>query len=160
MSKKTSGIPDTNGMTNQNALNILADYIDDEDFNEWEGDVPVPPDLLWGLLKSYWEHFLADGTGLKLNIPPGAPPDGVTALEALAALGILMRQLQAARWWMAAEARKQRASWHNIGDALGITKQSAWEGFRKYAAEHETFAPSFRRLNEEYRALAGDSPDS
>lgn len=153
-------------MTDQRALRILEFYIDDEYFAEHEGDVPLPPDLLWGLLQSYWENFLADGClvdgkpALKPNIPPGAPRSGVTALEALAAGRVLTQQLQGSRWWMAAEARKQGGSWRDIGEALGMSKQAAWEGFRKYAEEHETFAPSFRQLNAEYRTLAGESADS
>jgi len=32
---------------------------------------------------------------------------------------------------LVAEARAQGASWQGIGDALGITRQSAWERFGK-----------------------------
>ena len=66
---------------------------------------------------------------------------------------MLTEQLQASRWWIAAEARKDGRSWTEIGAALGMTRQAAWEGFRKYAADPP--APSFRRLHDEYRALAG-----
>jgi hypothetical protein len=146
-------------MTDHRALQILRDYLDDEDFAEHHGDPPLSPDLLWGLFRSYCEHFLCDGVpGLKPQIPFGAPPDGVAALEALTAARVLTDQLQAARWWMAAEAREQGCSWSEIGAALGMSKQAAWEAFRQHA--DEPVPPSFRRLRDEYRALAGDSADS
>lgn len=147
-------------MTNQRAAEILSEYIDPEDFAEWDGTPPVPPELLWGILCSYWEHFLKAGNpSLKMReLPPGAPPYGVTALEALAAASILAGQINGARWWMAAEARKQGHSWADIGAALGMSKQSAWEGFRKYAADPAAEA-SWPRLYGEYQALAGGSAD-
>lgn len=144
-------------MTDRRALEILRDYLDAEDFAEHDGEPPLRPHLLWGLFCSYTEHFLCDSTGLRPQIPAGAPEVGVTALEALAASRVLAEQLHASRWWIAGEARKQGCSWAEIGAALGMTKQAAWEGFRKYAAEPP--APSFGRLYDEYRTLAGNSAD-
>ena len=151
-------MPDDSDMTDAHALRILRDYLDDEDFAGHEGDPPLSPDLLWGVFRSYCEHFLTDNTGLVPQIPAGAPQDGVTALEAIAAARVLAGQLQGARWWMAAEARKQGCSWSQVGAALGMSKQAAWEAFRQHA--DEPIAPSFRRLRDEYGALAGDSADS
>jgi hypothetical protein len=146
-------------MTDQRT-EILSDYIDPGSVAEWYGTPSVPPELLWGILYSYWEHFLAAGIpGLKMReLPPGAPTSGVTALEAVAASSILTAQIGDARWWMAAEARKQGCSWSEIGGALGMSKQAAWEGFRKYAAERSG-PVSAVRLSGEYQTLAGDSAD-
>lgn len=145
-------------MTDPRILDILADYIDPEDFWEREGDPPLSHHLLWGLFCSYTENFLASGTGLKAHIPEGAPASGVTPLEAIAAATVLIGQLQGTCRWMTAEARKEGASWADVGGALGISRQAAWEGFRKYADDpaHEPW----QRMREEYRALAGDSADS
>jgi hypothetical protein len=144
-------------MTDDRALQILGDYLDDEGFADYPDLVPLSPHLLWGLFCSYTEHFLCDSTGLRPQIPAGAPPDGVTALEALTAARVLAGQLQAARWWMAAEARKQGCSWSEIGAALGMSKQAAWEGFRKFADDPD--ASGFEKLRAEYRTLAGGSAD-
>jgi len=150
-------------MTDERVIRILHDYLDhldDEAFMEDIrdlGDVPVSPFLLWRLFVSYTEHFLCDSTGLQPQVPAGGLIDGVTALEALAAARALAEQLQGARWWMAGEARKQGHSWAEIGAALGMSKQSAWEGFRKYAAE--PWMQNWPSLHGECRALAGDSSD-
>jgi hypothetical protein len=148
-------------MTDDAALRMLGDYLDDEDFVGYPDLVPLSPHLLWGLFCSYTEHFLCDSTELRPQIPAGAPPSGVTALEALTAARVLAGQLQGARWWMALEARKQGCSWSEVGAALGMSKQAAWEAFRQHADEPlpASQAP-FRRLRDEYRELAGDSADS
>jgi hypothetical protein len=141
-------------MTDDAALRMLGDYLDDEDFVGYPDLVPLSPHLLWGLFCSYTEHFLCDSTELRPQIPAGAPPSGVTALEALTAARVLAGQLQGARWWMAAEARKQGCSWSEVGAALGMSKQAAWEAFRQHADEPlpASQAP--------FRELAGDSADS
>lgn len=147
------------GMTDPRILAILADYIDPEDFREHHGDPPLSHYLLWGIFCSYTEHYVTDGVpGLRLHLPDGAPVDGVTPLEAIASATVLIGQLQGTCRWMTAEARKEGASWADVGEALGISRQAAWEGFRKYADDpaHEPW----QRMREEFRALAGDSADS
>jgi hypothetical protein len=146
-------------MTDPRIIAILDDYLDPEDIRERDGDPPLSPYLLWGIFCSYTEHYLTDGLpGLKPHIPEGAPANGVTPLEAMAAATVLTGQLQGSRWWMAAEARKHGASWADVGEALGMSRQAAWEGFRKY--DPAGGLSSFLHLREEYRALAGDSADS
>jgi hypothetical protein len=146
-------------MTDPRILAILADYIDDEDFQEHHGDPPLSHHLLWGIFCSYTEHYVTDGVpGLKPYLPEGAPADGVAPLEAMAAATVLIGQLQGTCRWMTAEARKEGASWADVGGALGISRQAAWEGFRKYA-DDPALEP-WQRMQEEYRALAGDSADS
>ncbi|WP_249021040.1 hypothetical protein [Conexibacter sp. S30A1] len=57
-----------------------------------------------------------------------------TESDTLAALRRAREQLdntQTAISALVAEARAQGASWQGIGDALGITRQSAWERFGK-----------------------------
>lgn len=138
--------------TDPRAIRILAFWLDDETIREHDGAPPLSPHLLWGLFCSYTECFLAAADGLKPNIPPGAPTEGVTPLDALCAGRVLAEQLLASRWWIAAECRKQGYSWSEIGDALGMSKQAAWEGFQKYAAE--PWLSSWPTLAREYRTLA------
>ena len=45
-----------------------------------------------------------------------------------------------------------------IGDALGMSKQAAWEGFRKYTDGYRESA--WPGIYSEARDLAGDSADS
>jgi uncharacterized NAD(P)/FAD-binding protein YdhS len=57
-----------------------------------------------------------------------------TESDALADLRRAREQLdntQTAISALVAEARARGASWQGIGDALGITRQSAWERFGK-----------------------------
>jgi len=144
-------------MTTQDAAEILQEYLDPQDFYDRDGWPPLSPHLLYGIFTSYTENYISDAMGLKPYIPDGAPRSGVTPLEAIAAARVLIEQLSDSRWWIASEARKQGRSWTEIGGALGMSKQAAWEGFRKYAAE--PVAPWLRRLHDEYRTLAGDSAD-
>ena len=69
-------------------------------------------------------------------------------------------RMRAATWaglCLCTKAQLDDRSWAEIGAALGMTKQAAMGGFRKYA---EPVAPSFRRLYDEYRTLAGDSAEN
>jgi hypothetical protein len=153
------------GMTDPRIIAILAGYLDPGDFREHHGDPPLSPYLLWGLFCSYTENYLADGCRgangerlLKPYLPEGAPVDGVTPLQAMAAATVLTAQLQGTCRWMTAEARKQGASWADVGAALGISRQAAWEGFRKYA--DDLALEPWQRMREEFQALAGESADS
>jgi hypothetical protein len=142
--------------TDPRAAQILSFFINDEDFAEWDGEPPLSHFLLWGIFTSYTERVMCEATGLKSQAPPDAPAR-VTPLEALAACRVLAEQLLATRWPLAADARKDGNSWAEIGAALGMTKQAAWEGFRKYADEPP--GSGFIRLHDEYRTLAGGSAD-
>ena len=98
------------GMTDPRIIAILADYLEPGDFREHYGDPPLSPYLLWGIFCSYTENFVADGVpGLKPYLPPGAPVDRVTPLEAMAAATVLIEQLQGTCRWMTAGALKAGA---------------------------------------------------
>lgn len=60
---------------------------------------------------------------------PGSP------LEALRELVRTEEQLEALRRRQVAEARRAGATWDQIGDALGMSRQAAWEFFAKRATE-------------------------
>lgn len=146
-------------MATQNQALTLKDalLLGPEDFAEHDGCPPLHPHALWRVFASYTETFLTgsiliDGkpSGLKPIEPAGGIIAGVTPLEGLAACAVLADQLQRSRWWITAEARKRGASWAEIGAALGMTKQAAWEAFRKHA-DSELFV--------EYRLLAGESAE-
>jgi hypothetical protein len=57
-------------------------------------------------------------------------------LDALRANANLVTSLTDQRWLVMHRARQAGASWEQIGTALGISRQSAWEFLRRKLAEH------------------------
>jgi len=98
--------------------------------------------------------------------PDGGPPglDRREALELLALGEVIARKLGYGRQLTVRSARAAGASWAEIGTALGTTRQSAWEGHRRWidgqAAQHgEVGEIGFDAADAEAaRALAG-TPD-
>jgi hypothetical protein len=74
--------------------------------------------------------------------PDGGPPslDRAEALELLALGEVIARKAGYGRQLTVRSARAAGASWAEIGTALGTTRQSAWEGHRRWidgqAAQH------------------------
>lgn len=60
----------------------------------------------------------------------------VSPLDALRANAELIARLTADRWVAMQAARDEGASWERIGQALGVSRQSAWEFVQRKAAEH------------------------
>ncbi len=54
-------------------------------------------------------------------------------LDALRELAVSEAELDELRWNQIAAARDAGASWAQVGEALGISKQSAWEYFTRRA---------------------------
>ena len=77
-----------------------------------------------------------------LTDPDGGPPplDRREALELLALGEVIARKAGYGRQLSVRTARASGASWAEIGSALGTTRQSAWEGHRRWidgqAAQH------------------------
>lgn len=63
------------------------------------------------------------------NALPGAP------LDALRELARTEAELDDIRRHQVAEARRTGATWDQIGDALGMSRQGAWEYFAKRAQD-------------------------
>lgn len=59
----------------------------------------------------------------------------VEALELLALGEVLVRKAGYGRQLAVRSARAAGASWTQIGDATGMTKQSAWEAHQRWLAE-------------------------
>jgi hypothetical protein len=70
------------------------------------------------------EHALAD-------LPP------VAALDALRANAELVGMLSAQRWIAMKAAREQGATLEQIGQVLGVSRQSAWEFLHRKIAEQQ-----------------------
>lgn len=61
----------------------------------------------------------------------------VAALEALRANAKAVELLTAKRWYVIRSAREAGATWAQIGEALGITKQAAHDFYRRKVEEQE-----------------------
>jgi hypothetical protein len=70
---------------------------------------------------------------MSLLTPDALPAD---PLDALRELTRSEAELDDIRHQQVAAARDAGASWDQIGDALGVSRQSAWEYFAKRASEH------------------------
>lgn len=55
----------------------------------------------------------------------------VTALEALRASRLLVDRLNGRRWYVMRDAREAGASWAEIGDAAGVSRQAAQQWYRQ-----------------------------
>ncbi|MFE1996404.1 hypothetical protein [Streptomyces parvulus] len=116
----------------------LARYIDDPEQPGFRMDTLV------SIISSYIEQY-----------DEGERHGPVTALEALTAVRLLADSLTGARGWITGEARREGATWTEVGQALGMTRQSAWEWFKKYA---ERPAPGFERVAVSEPAALGEKP--
>jgi hypothetical protein len=56
---------------------------------------------------------------------------GVTGLEALRASRRVVELLTNARWHMMRQAREEGSSWAEVGSALGMSKQAAYDFYRR-----------------------------
>ncbi|MFE3654100.1 hypothetical protein ACFXO2_41090 [Streptomyces sp. NPDC059152] len=129
-------------MVDVNAKAILARYLDDfPDETKVRG---IPTALLISIINAYMEQQHDDN---------GTAP--VSALEALAATRLLAESMTASRGWITGEARREGASWTEIGQALGMTRQSAWEFFKRHA---ERPTPGFEHLAVSELAALGEKP--
>ncbi len=70
---------------------------------------------------------------MSLLVPDALPVD---PLDALRALTRSEAELDELRHQQVAAARDGGASWEQIGEALGMSRQSAWEYFAKRASEN------------------------
>lgn len=65
----------------------------------------------------------------------------VAALEALRANAKAVDLLTARRWYVMKSAREGGATWEQIGEALGITKQAAHDFYQRKIEEQEKYLP-------------------
>jgi hypothetical protein len=65
----------------------------------------------------------------------------VAALEALRANAKAVELLTARRWYVMKSAREGGATWAQIGEVLGITKQAAHDFYRRKLEEQERYLP-------------------
>lgn len=66
---------------------------------------------------------------------------GVAGLDALRASRRVVELLTGARWHMMRQAREEGASWSDIGQALGMTRQAAHDFYRRRIEQQEHDSP-------------------
>lgn len=65
----------------------------------------------------------------------------VTALEALRANAHLVGLLTGRRWYVMQAAREAGATWDEIGEALGMSRQGAYDWYRRKISHREECIP-------------------
>jgi hypothetical protein len=80
---------------------------------------------------------------LRLVADAAARAPAVSALEALAANARLVGLLSGRRWYVMQAAREEGAEWAEVGAALGVSKQAAWEFYKRKIEEQETHAADY-----------------
>ena len=118
----------------------------------------------WGS-RDQWQHIKAkaeargDDQGAAVAERAAAEFPAVSALDGLRANVRAVKLLTGWQWQAVQAAREDGASWDEIGDALGITRQSAWTKFKTAIEDQEKYIPQFHDAERARAALGGD-PDS
>jgi hypothetical protein len=82
---------------------------------------------------------------------------GVSGLEALRASRRVLELLTGARWHMMRQAREEGSSWSQVGEALGMSKQAAYDFYRrKLDRQDESAAPGTYNGPRSRAALGAD----
>jgi hypothetical protein len=68
-------------------------------------------------------------------------PEVTAALDALRANARAVDLLTGRRWYVMKSAREAGATWAQIGEALGMTKQAAHDFYRRKIEEQEKYLP-------------------
>jgi hypothetical protein len=103
------------------------------------------------------EQGRASGQPVELLVDALAKLPGVAGLDALRASRRVVELLTGARWHMMRQAREEGASWSDIGQALGMTRQAAHDFYRRRIEQQEQDAPGFHNATRS-RAALDDKP--
>lgn len=88
-------------------------------------------------IRATWARAAENGADPEIVAGALADVPEVTAVEALEANRRLADLLTGRRWHVMQGAREAGASWSEIGDALGMTKQGAHDTYRRAIAAQE-----------------------
>jgi predicted DNA-binding protein YlxM (UPF0122 family) len=83
----------------------------------------------------------------------------VSALDGLRANERIVNLLTGRRWHAMRRAREEGHSWSEIGAALNMSKQAAWESYKRAIEHQERYVPDLFKPtdSERYRAQLTDS---
>ena len=65
----------------------------------------------------------------------------ITALDALRANSELVQLLLGRRWYVMGDAREAGATWDEIGEAVGMSRQGAYDWYKRKIAGRERLVP-------------------
>ncbi|MFI5695297.1 hypothetical protein ACIA58_25820 [Kribbella sp. NPDC051586] len=82
---------------------------------------------------------------------------GVSGLEALRASRRVVELLTGARWHMMRQAREEGSSWSQVGTALGMSKQAAYDFYRRKLDQQDESADAGPHNAARSRAALGDN---
>jgi hypothetical protein len=99
------------------------------------------------------EQGRASGQPVELLVDALAKLPGVAGLDALRASRRVVELLTGARWHMMRQAREEGASWSDIGQALGMTRQAAYDFYRRRIEQQEQDAPGLHNAARSRAAL-------
>ncbi len=92
------------------------------------------------------EQEQAAGRPVAVLVKTLAELPGVSGLEALRASRRVVELLTTARWHLMRQAREEGSSWSQVGTALGMSRQAAYDFYR-------------RKLDQQGESVAPDSHD-
>jgi hypothetical protein len=81
--------------------------------------------------------FVAVAEGALAELPE------VSAVQALEADRKLVELLIGRRWMAMQDAREADATWADIGEALGMSRQAAWDWYQRKIEQQERHVPDF-----------------
>ncbi|MER7247466.1 hypothetical protein [Kribbella sp. NPDC000426] len=83
---------------------------------------------------------------------------GVSGLEALRASRRVVELLTGARWHMMRQAREEGSSWSQVGAALGMSKQAAYDFYRRKLDQQDASPDPGISSSPRSRAAQGENP--
>jgi hypothetical protein len=108
---------------------ILRDLLDESRWypedDEYPGDPEIHPERAWRALRTFHDQQFDAAVEGKRSQDPILP------LEAVALARVLVDELRQGFWYLIYQARKDGDSWTDIGNALGVSRQSAHEMYAK-----------------------------
>lgn len=135
----------------------LPDDAGSDDVRSLEGPLEV---LRVSNQRELYEHGIeqeqAAGHPIAVLVKALGDLPGVTGLEALRASRRVVELLTGARWHMMRQAREEGSSWTQVGDALGMSKQAAYDFYRRKLDHKDTSAAPGSYNRPRSRAALGD----
>ena len=100
----------------------------------------------------------AEGKDASLLIATNDAEDQISTLDALRAGDRIAKLLNGWRWNLMRQAREEGRSWSEIGAALDMTKQGAFDYYRHAVDRQEQYAPQYSDIAAA-RKVQGDPDD-
>lgn len=138
---------------------ILSDYLDESRWypgdDEYPGDPEIHPERAWRALRAYYDQRYDAALGKEV-------PEPILPIEALTLARVIVEEIRSSYWHLIYEARKDGDSWTDIGNALGVSRQSAHEMYAKDLEQKAEWwkgrcgAEHFVRNRPEYESVLHD----